>query len=88
MDELMQDKKFKDKFEKEYQKLLISEKIAQLRKSAHLTQEALARKLHTTKSAVSRYESAKYNGYTVTLLRRIARACGANLSVKFIQKAA
>ena len=44
MDELLKDEKFKAEFEAEYQKLLISEKIAKLRKVSHLTQKALAKK--------------------------------------------
>jgi len=83
-DMLMKDDKFREAFEKEYTKLLISEKIAKLRKEAKLTQEALAKKIHTTKSAISRYESASYSGYTVSLLEKIAYACGAKIEVKFI----
>ena len=86
MDQLMEDKQFKKEFDKEYAKALISEKIAKLRKSAHLTQERLAEKVHTTKSAISRYESAGYKGYSVTLLRKIAQACGADLQINFIHK--
>ncbi|MGA1825457.1 MAG: helix-turn-helix domain-containing protein [bacterium] len=86
LDKLMENEEFKEKFEKEYSKLAISEKIAKLRKSAHLTQEALAEKVHTTKSAISRYESAGYNGYSLTLLEKIAHACGADVEVKFIIK--
>lgn len=83
MDTLMQDKKFKEDFEKEYSRLLISEKIAKLRKSAHLTQESLAKRIRTTKSAISRYESADYQGYSLALLEKIAHACGAELEIKF-----
>ena len=82
----MEDKEFKASFDKEYSKLLISEKIAQLRQSAHLTQESLAKKIHTTKSAISRYESAGYKGYSMTLLRKIDRACKADLNIQFIPK--
>ncbi len=85
MDELLENKKFREGFDKEYQSLVISERIAKLRHSRHLTQEGLARKIHTTKSAVSRYESASYSNYSVALLRRIAQACGARLIVRFEQ---
>ena len=85
MEKLLEDKQFKEAFEEEYLKLLISEKIAKLRKSAHLTQEALAKKIHTTKSAISRYESAKYNGYSMSLLEKLAHACGAALEIKFVR---
>ena len=84
MDELMKDEQFKILFNQEYQKLLISEKIAKLRKNAHLTQKALAKKIDTTKSAISRYESAKYKGYSVAILFKIAKACGADLQIRFI----
>ncbi len=84
LDVLMKDKKFKEAFEKEYTKLLISERIAKLRKEARLTQEALARKIHTTKSAISRYESAEYSGYTISLLQKIARACNAKVDIRFV----
>lgn len=86
MDKLMENKQFKAAFEEEYLKLFISEKIAKLRKSAHLTQEALAKKIHTTKSAISRYESARYSGYSMTLLEKIAHACGADLEIRFKRK--
>lgn len=85
-DVLMKDKKFREAFEKEYLKVLISEKIAKLRKEAKLTQEALARKIHTTKSAISRYESADYSGYTISLLQKIARACNAEVDIKFVHR--
>jgi DNA-binding XRE family transcriptional regulator len=85
-DKLLQDKRFKEEFEQEYRNLVIAEKIAQLRHKAHLTQEELAERIHTTKSAISRYESNVYNGYSFSLLQRIAVACGADLQVSFVLK--
>ena len=86
MDTLIADKEFRGKFEQEYQNLCISEQIAMARKSAHLTQEALAKQIHTTKSAISRYESADYAKYSISLLNRIAHACHADVKVVFIPK--
>ncbi|MBF0216742.1 MAG: helix-turn-helix transcriptional regulator [Candidatus Omnitrophica bacterium] len=88
LDELLQDEKFRIRFEAEYQKLLISEKIAKLRKESNLSQEKLAKRIHTTKSAISRYESGAYKGYTVTLLNKIAQACNAKLEITFKQQPA
>ena len=85
-DKLMENKNFREKFEQEYKNLVISEKIAELRHKAHLTQEELARKVHTTKSAISRYESNSYQGYSISLLQKIASACGADLRISFILK--
>ena len=85
-DKLMEDKSFKAKFDEGYKNFLISEKIAELRHKARLTQEQLARKVHTTKSAISRYENSDYKGYSLTLLQKIASACGAELQVTFTSK--
>jgi DNA-binding XRE family transcriptional regulator len=85
-DKLMEDKKFREDFEQEYRNLVISEKIAELRHKARLTQEQLAQKVHTTKSAISRYENSDYTGYSLSLLQKIASACGADLRVSFVFK--
>ena len=82
-DKLFEDRKFREAFEREYKNLVISEKIAQLRHRARLTQEELAQRIHTTKSAISRYESNNYRGYSVSLLQKIAAACGADLRISF-----
>ena len=85
-DKLLENKDFREKFEQEYRNLVISEKIAELRHKVKLTQEQLAKKIHTTKSAISRYERNSYKGYSVNLLQRIAAACGADLRVSFVFK--
>lgn len=85
-DKLLEDKKFREDFEREYRNLVISEKIAELRHKARLTQEQLAKKVHTTKSAISRYENSDYTGYSLSLLQKIADACGADLRVSFVIK--
>ncbi|OGW98433.1 MAG: hypothetical protein A2Z81_08255 [Omnitrophica WOR_2 bacterium GWA2_45_18] len=85
-DQLLKNKHFREQFEEEYKNLVISEKIAELRHKAHLTQEELAEKIHSTKSAISRYESNNYKGYSLSLLQKIAAACGADLQVSFVRK--
>ena len=85
-DQLLKDEKFKEQFEQEYKNLVISEKIAQLRHRAQLTQEELASRIRTTKSAISRYESNGYQGYSISLLQKIASACGADLRISFVVK--
>jgi DNA-binding XRE family transcriptional regulator len=85
-DKLLEDKKFREDFEQEYRNLVISEKVAELRHKVHLTQEQLAKKVHTTKSAISRYENNSYRGYSLFLLQKIASACGADLQVSFTSK--
>lgn len=67
---------FKSKVKKEADKLHIAYKIAEMRKKAHLSQEALAKKIGTTQSVVARMESLKYSDYRVSTLKRIAEATG------------
>jgi len=86
LDKLMEDKEFRKRFDEEYQNLCIGEHVARARHQAHLTQAALAKRIHTTKSAISRYESADYSGYSLPLLNRIANACGTNLRIAFVAK--
>jgi len=86
MDKLMENEDFRKKFDEEYQNLCVGEQIARVRHEAHLTQTALAKRAHTTKSAISRYESAAYGGYSIPLLTRIAKACGADLKILFVAK--
>ena len=49
--------RFKRNGEKEYEDLKIGERIKQLRLESGMTQEELAKRLHTTKSAISRLEN-------------------------------
>lgn len=84
LDKLMESKEFRKRFEQEYQNLCIGEQIVKARHYAELTQSALAKRIHTTKSAISRYESANYNSYSISLLNRIAKACGSNLKIFFV----
>ncbi|MEW6087088.1 MAG: helix-turn-helix transcriptional regulator [bacterium] len=84
MDRLMGDKEFREKFDQEYQNLCIAEQIARARHHARLTQSDLAKLINTTKSAISRYESADYDKYGIALLSRIAKACGADLKIIFV----
>jgi predicted transcriptional regulator len=76
IDKKLTDPKFKAGFELEYEKISIGEQLAKLRHSAHLTQAAVAKKVGTTASAISRYESAEYDRYELQTLQRIVAACG------------
>ena len=86
IDKLMKNKKFREKFDEEYKNLCIGEQIARIRHRANLTQDALAKRTHTTKSAISRYENSDYKSYSIPLLNRIAEACGTVLKIDFVTK--
>lgn len=65
------------------QEMSLGEKIRDLREQAGLTQEQLAAKIGSSKSAVSRIEDANYDSHSLTTLRRIAEALDQRLRVDF-----
>ena len=72
---------FKKEFEEGYDEFMIGAMIASARQKAGLTQEELARKAHTTKSAICRWERQPSN-IRIGNLQRIAKALGLHLHVK------
>jgi transcriptional regulator with XRE-family HTH domain len=76
VDRKLADPQFKAGFELEYEKISIGEQLTRLRNIAHLTQAAVAAKVGTTASAISRYESAEYDRYELQTLQKIVAACG------------
>jgi len=72
-----------DGLEEEY--TLVREMLS-ARSKAGLTQEAVAELMGTTKSAVSRLESAGKHAPSITTLKKYARAVGCDLEIKFVPK--
>jgi ribosome-binding protein aMBF1 (putative translation factor) len=55
--------------------------VREMRENAGLTQTELARKVGSTQSAIARLEDAEYTGHSLTMLERIAFACGVALKL-------
>jgi ribosome-binding protein aMBF1 (putative translation factor) len=55
--------------------------VREMREEAGLTQAKLARKAGTTQSVIARLEAAEYTGHSLSMLERIAGACGVNLKL-------
>lgn len=55
--------------------------VREMREDAALTQAELARKVGTTQSVIARLEDAEYTGHSLTMLERIATACGVALKL-------
>lgn len=71
-----------ESLELEYQ---IASQMLKARSRAGLTQDAVAERMGTTKSAISRLESAgKKHAPSITTLQRYARAVGCDLQVKLV----
>jgi len=55
--------------------------VREMREDAALTQAELARKVGTSQSVIARLEDAEYAGHSLTMLERIAMACGVALKL-------
>jgi len=55
--------------------------VREMREDARLTQTELAKKVGTTQSVIARLEDAEYAGHSLTMLERIATACGVTLKL-------
>lgn len=53
--------------------------VREMREGADLTQAELAKKVGTTQSVIARLEDAEYTGHSLTMLERVALACGVAL---------
>jgi len=62
----------------------MARKIYDLRTKAGLTQQELAARVGTTKSAISRLEDADYDGHSLSMLKRIAEALDKRVQIRFV----
>jgi ribosome-binding protein aMBF1 (putative translation factor) len=65
----------------------VASKVYDLRTKAGLSHAALAKKVGTTASVISRLEDADYEGNSLVMLLRIAEALGKRLQIRFISVA-
>ena len=69
----------------EYQ---LADQMLKARSRAGLTQDAVAAKMRTTKSAISRLESAGKHAPSLSSLKRYAQAVGCDLQVRLVPRKA
>ena len=81
LEKKLANKNFRQGFMDEYAKVSIGEQLSALRLRANMTQAAVAKKVGTTASAISRYENADYDRYELQTLRKIVEACGGKLNI-------
>jgi predicted transcriptional regulator len=62
----------------------IARKIYRLRTKAGLTQQELAHRVGTSKSAICRLEDAGYEGHSLSMLKRIAEALDKRVEIRFL----
>ncbi|QEH31679.1 helix-turn-helix protein [Aquisphaera giovannonii] len=70
--------------EEEMENAEVGRQIYDLRTKAGLTQAKLATLVGTTASVISRLEDADYDGHSLSMLRRIARALNRRVEIRFL----
>lgn len=83
LEEQMRDPDFVERFERAGEAWDVAIQIVAMREKAGLTQAQLARKVGTTQQQISRLEGAGYEGHSLSMLRRIAKALDARVRLTF-----
>lgn len=78
------DAKFAETFESGYQEFKVGVLLRQAREEAGITQEDLALRTQTKKSAISRLENHAED-VRLSTLERVARALGRNLKIELVK---
>jgi DNA-binding XRE family transcriptional regulator len=76
-----QSRKFAESFDAGYEEFKIGVMLRQAREQAGITQEELAARIHTRKSAISRIENHA-DDIRLSTLRNIARALGKHIEIR------
>ncbi len=77
------DKKFSENFDSGYQEFKVGVLLRQAREQAGITQEALAQRTKTRKSAISRLENHAQD-VRLSTIQRVAHALGKNLVIQLV----
>lgn len=66
----------------------IAELIRQLREAEGLSQEELAKRVHTSQSTIARLEDPDYGGHSLSMLARVLSSLGRDMEVRAPRKMA
>ena len=83
LDDLLDDPAFAARYKKAGMAWDVALQITALREKAGLSQKQLAERLNTSQQQISRLESPAYQGHSLSTLRRVADALGAQIRVVF-----
>lgn len=88
LEDRLKDPGFAKRFRKAGEAWDVALQLAALRKDAGLSQTELAKRVGTSQQQISRLESANYEGHSLGMLRRVADALGATVSVQIFRQSA
>lgn len=83
LDEKLMSPEQRRTFQFEYAKVLLVQKIAEMRKKSHLNQKALAERLGVSQQIVSRIETGENGNLTIETLAKLAQALGHKVKISF-----
>ena len=83
LEEQLRDPDFAESFKQAGEAWDVALQLAALREQAGLSQKELAHRLKATQQQISRLESPGYEGHSLSMLRRVARALNAHVRVIF-----
>ena len=81
--EELKDPEIKKEYENLREEFELANRIIELRKKAGLTQEELAKKVHTSQPSIARLESGNYRNVSLSFLRKVGNALGVEPHVDF-----
>lgn len=77
---------YRKSFARAVQQIDLAVLVREMRESASLTQSELAKRVGTTQSVIARLEDAEYTRHSLTMLERVAVACGMGLKLRAERK--
>jgi ribosome-binding protein aMBF1 (putative translation factor) len=77
---------YRKTFDRTLQQIDLALLVREMREHAGFTQTELAKRVRTTQSVIARLEDAEYAGHSLTMLERIAAACGVGLRLRAEKK--
>jgi len=77
----MNDKEFVREYEMLREEYELAREVIQLRKQRNMTQQELAVKAGTSQSAIARLESGRYQNVSMSFMRKIGNALGAQPTI-------
>lgn len=80
--------KFRSEYEALEKEFSIAREVLNLRKKRNLTQRELADLIGTSQPAIARLESGSYENISLSFLKKVASALGAEAEVHLIEKSA
>lgn len=85
-DELLKDAKFRELFEKEFLKVMLAQRIIEMREEEGLKKSELAKKMGVSSKFISKIEACEQNNLTLDTLLKIARSLDREVKITFSKK--